>query len=184
MTEARTWHTGRPIPPNGRGTSIGTNRPPCRNDARHTAAFHAMTGKGMTDRPVTVSGRLGWSRNGSAENMIADRVNFRTHGALSGRWINRVPADTGQATADDARALFDDVERFGSVYAVFSYATPIAWITPLGAYVPNTRYVSDAYRADGEQKTSVTTAKHLGIVRLAVSVYRGTVPRPDVWEAR
>jgi hypothetical protein len=73
---------------------------------------------------------------------IRDRQPFTTGGALKG--VTRLTS-TGALSADEKEALlsvWNDVD-----FAVYSYATPIAWHTPSGWHVV-------------DQQFSVTTSKH------------------------
>lgn len=120
-------------------------------------------------RELTISGRTGWFRKNSTVHAITDRVTFRTYGALSGRMCEYMPY-AGQLPAefdDKLSASFDD----GPVFVVFSYATPIAWITADGTMtVPDTRY-------------SVTTTRHQSAARMAAAIVSGEYDRPTEWDA-
>jgi hypothetical protein len=83
---------------------------------------------------------------------IRDHREFSTHGALSaiaGSWQG-----SGRLTGEDLARWYSDYGTSGLIYAVYSYATPIAWV-----------------RADGQvyrvkAKFSVTTSKHQGTLYL------------------
>lgn len=87
------------------------------------------------------------TRGPAAAKAIRDRVPFRTHGALSAEagvpGINRA----GRLTGADLDKFYG--ERVAIDYAVWSYATPIAWHTPTGWH----RVI---------QKFSRTTSQHQG----------------------
>lgn len=86
---------------------------------------------------------------GDAHKPISDRAAFTTSGALSGR------APDGQHFGpwDSGRLPREHVESFQrSTYAVFSYATPIAWVTDGVWTIPTARY-------------SVTTSRHQSAAR-------------------
>ena len=85
---------------------------------------------------------------------MAEAEDFKTHGALSGRSGRFTSWDSGQLPREW-------VESFtASDYAVFSYATPIAWRLDgdSGEWcIPNHKY-------------SQTTSCHQGKVRVAASL--------------
>jgi hypothetical protein len=118
----------------------------------------------------TLSGRTGWSRKNSPVHAIADRIPFRTYGSLSGRFVSN-QWDYGILPREFVDTFREDVSNHGPVFVVYSYATPIAWITDDGrTECPDTRY-------------SVTTSKSQGTARLALSVFSGETPRPTEWDA-
>lgn len=96
---------------------------------------------------LTVNG--GWR---DYVSVLRNREPFRTYGALYGYKGN---AGTLGYLPDPWREQYyadaNDID-----YVVLSYATPIAWHTPTGWTVPDVRY-------------SVTTSKHQGRIRTAVS---------------
>lgn len=91
---------------------------------------------------------------------IANRYDFQTYGALSGR--------NGTFTRWDAGRLpVEFVEEFtGAGYAVFSYGTPIAWSRHGVWTVPDARY-------------SVTTTRHQGTTRYALHIAGEPVAERD-----
>jgi hypothetical protein len=86
---------------------------------------------------------------------IENRLDFRAS-ALEG-WegtATKESAKIGRLNEYEAGKLYENVETFD--YVVFSYDTPIAWHSADGWYVV-------------EQKFSMTTSKHQGIVRRAIA---------------
>lgn len=93
-----------------------------------------------------------------AARAIADRMTFRA-GALSGERFNRGSSThEGAMHNQDTYALWlMDCRADRVAYVVRSYYTPIAWFTvDRGWIVPEDRY-------------SVTTSRHQGIVRRALA---------------
>jgi hypothetical protein len=89
-----------------------------------------------------------------AHAAIADLTPFTTSGALSGRSLHGEhfgPWDSGRLPREHA----DSFQR--STYAVFSYATPIAWVTDGAWVIPAARY-------------SVTTSRHQSAARYGASL--------------
>ena len=86
-----------------------------------------------------------------AEAIAACRP-FTTHGALRAQAGSVGPWDAGRLSGADLDRYRADMSRI--VYTVFSYATPIAWVTSDGK----------AYRV--AQRFSVTTSKHQGTLYL------------------
>lgn len=87
------------------------------------------------------------SKSRQCAEAIGNREAFSTHGAL-------YALDGGMHTGSAGRLSGDDLARYlsdlpGMTYAVFSYATPIAWVSN-----------GKAYRVG--QKFSVTTSHHMG----------------------
>lgn len=86
---------------------------------------------------------------GRAYAAIADLEPFTTSGALSGRTPH---AETFTAW-EAGRLPREHVDSFrSSTYAVFSYATPIAWVAGGEWVIPDVRY-------------SVTTSRHQSAAR-------------------
>jgi hypothetical protein len=90
------------------------------------------------------------TRGRATAEAIRDRKVFTTHGALQA--IAAPVSNAGRLSGEDRERFHADCERI--VYAVYSYATPIAWV-----------------RADGQiyrvkQRFSVTTSKHQGTLYL------------------
>jgi hypothetical protein len=93
---------------------------------------------------------------------IANRERFTTHGALSG-----APVTVGLASRlgwlpDEHRSLWRQgviLARNGhSLYAIWSYGTPIAWVLDRGTWqIPDERY-------------SVTTSHHQSRVHYAIAL--------------
>lgn len=87
-----------------------------------------------------------------AAPVIANRKDFKTSGALSGR---NVPQGervyVGQLPLEHAQGLALAVEA-GNVYIVFSYQTPIAWYS----------YADEKWTRP-EVKYSMTTSHHQGV---------------------
>lgn len=83
---------------------------------------------------------------------LANGDNFKTHGSLTGESGPFNNWRSGQLPSEHV----DDF--VSSAYAVFSYATPIAWKRPDGTWVqPRLRY-------------SLTTTRQQGTVATAISV--------------
>lgn len=62
----------------------------------------------------------------NADQFISKRLDFKTSGALRGE--NRTPGYPSQSGYLSSRTDMETVQRFyESTYAVWSYATPIAW---------------------------------------------------------
>jgi hypothetical protein len=94
--------------------------------------------------------------NREAATPIGLKVPFTTgNGTLSGRAFtgnDYLYAQAGQLPQD----LRDVFVHDRPIYVVYSYATPIAWFSPVAGWVvPSVKY-------------SVTTSRHQGIVRQAV----------------
>lgn len=89
---------------------------------------------------------------------IADRMTFRA-GALSAERFHRGSSTHEGAMSGDAYEQWRaDCDADRVAYVVRSYYTPIAWFTvDRGWIVPQDKY-------------SVTTSRHQGIVRRAISV--------------
>lgn len=86
---------------------------------------------------------------GDAHGAISDLQPFTTSGALSGR----TPHGEAFGPWDSGRLPGEHVDSFRrATYAVFSYATPIAWVTDGAWVIPETRY-------------SVTTSRHQSAAR-------------------
>jgi hypothetical protein len=87
------------------------------------------------------------TRSREVAERIRDREAFETYGALSGTRQHGY-AQSGRLTGTDLEAFNRDN---GSItYVVWSYATPIAWVT------------DDSRIHKVAQKFSVTTSKHQG----------------------
>jgi len=97
-----------------------------------------------TARLTTRSSHLEFSE------VLRDLRPFVTSGALSGRPVTN-GCETGRMNHGPEFASFKAAD-----YVVFSYSTPIAWHGPTGWTVTAARY-------------SVTTSKHIGKIRTAVS---------------
>lgn len=86
---------------------------------------------------------------GKAYAPISELQPFTTSGALSGR----APYGEHFGPWDSGRLPREHVESFQrATYAVFSYATPIAWVTDGRWVIPGTRY-------------SLTTSRHQSTAR-------------------
>jgi hypothetical protein len=90
-----------------------------------------------------------------AHQPISRREAFTTHGSLSGR----APYGEHFGPWDSGRLPREYVESFQrATFAVFSYATPIAWVDESGQWViPDVRY-------------SVTTSKHQSQARYGAAL--------------
>lgn len=103
------------------------------------------------------------TRNGQAiANKLANRESFKTHGALQGidKPLKNRFTVTGILPNDWANTFTARQQVID--YVVYSYRTPIAWHdTEAGWIVPDERY-------------SVTTSKHQGKVRFAISLTGNT----------
>lgn len=91
------------------------------------------------------------------------REPFRTSGSLSGRPVNASHRSEwpslGMLPAEWQTEITDSVRRGTLDYVIMSYATPIAWHdSQTGWTVPRVHY-------------SVTTSRHAGRVRDAVTYY-------------
>jgi hypothetical protein len=84
---------------------------------------------------------------------ISDRKAFKSGGALSG---GTGTGYTGQLSGDALQRFYDD--RAYTDYIVYSYATPIAWHTTDGWYMPSVKY-------------SATTTNHQALTREAIRYY-------------
>jgi hypothetical protein len=85
---------------------------------------------------------------------IAELAPFATSGALSGR----TPIGESFGPWDSGRLAREHVASFQHAsYAVFSYATPIAWVTDSHWVIPADRY-------------SLTTSRHQSAARYGASV--------------
>jgi len=91
------------------------------------------------------------NRNGAAEAIVA-REAFQGNN-FSGSPVNYTPSNTGRLNKENADRLSADNPN----YVVHSYGTPIAWHGDNGWVVP-------------DQKHSVTTSNHQGIVRRALGL--------------
>lgn len=90
------------------------------------------------------------TRGTAVRDAIAARREFDTHGELIGRGT---PVETGRLSADNR----DRWKRERPTYAVYSYATPIAWWSEAyGWTVPPVKY-------------SATTSRHQAQVRYALA---------------
>lgn len=86
---------------------------------------------------------------GKAYAPISDLSPFTTSGALSGR----TPHGQTFTVWESGRLPREHVDSFQrATYAVFSYATPIAWVTDGAWVIPGTRY-------------SLTTSRHQSTAR-------------------
>ncbi|GAA4896033.1 hypothetical protein HNR25_001820 [Streptomonospora salina] len=86
-----------------------------------------------------------------ARRLISARKPFRTHGALYADDFPR--SETGRMPPEWAEAYRSDREGPGISYAVYSYATPIAWVRCDGVpVIPEVGY-------------SVTTTRHQNLCR-------------------
>jgi hypothetical protein len=86
---------------------------------------------------------------GDAHRAIAALAPFTTSGALSGR----TPYGEHFGPWDDGRLPGQHRDSFlASTYAVFSYVTPVAWVTDGEWVIPSTRY-------------SLTTSRHQSAAR-------------------
>jgi hypothetical protein len=91
----------------------------------------------------------------SLRKALSTRQEFKTSGALRGERYDDhkvSPWDSGRLAGDDHEAFRADMQHM--TYVVYSYATPIAWVTDDG----RVHYVA--------QKFSVTTSKHQGLMYL------------------
>lgn len=91
------------------------------------------------------------SRSIETAQAIGNHQTFNTHGALRGERDDQKRFsvwDSGRLGGEDLGKFREDLCDI--VYIVFSYATPIAWVTEDGT----------AYRV--KQKFSVTTSQHQG----------------------
>lgn len=86
---------------------------------------------------------------------IHDRIPFETHGALCGTTSGAYNASGGRLEGPDFDRFKADYQSID--YAVWSYATPIAWHTPSGWHKVAQRF-------------SVTTSKHQGKLYLMPAV--------------
>ena len=85
-----------------------------------------------------------------SEYYITNRLDFRAS-ALEGRAYG---VGNGRLNEEETARYNQDLNAV--MYWVYSYSTPIAWYTPSGWYVV-------------EQKFSVTTSKHQGLVKRAIA---------------
>lgn len=88
------------------------------------------------------------TRGAAVSQAWRDQAEFTTHGALRGAWFNYVP-ETGQLPDAHVRMLRAAMARYGALFIVHSYSTPIAWRCGEYWVKPSVRY-------------SVTTSKHQG----------------------
>lgn len=86
-----------------------------------------------------------------AAQVIFDREDFRTSGALYGESCSLGSFDRGRLYGEDLERFYADCGNIR--YVVMSYATPIAWWVP-----PTATEVGGWYKVKG--KFSVTTTKH------------------------
>jgi hypothetical protein len=85
-----------------------------------------------------------------AIHYIATRQEFKASALSGSNWSN----GAGRLSGADLERFYQDVK--GLTYAVYSYGTPIFWVSN-----------GEAYQV--EQKFSVTTSKHQSLVRRAVA---------------
>jgi hypothetical protein len=98
---------------------------------------------------TTTANRPIRTTTGGAHGHISDRQPFTTSGALSGR----APHGQHFGPWDSGRLPREHVDSFQrATYAVFSYATPIAWVVDDAWVIPATRY-------------SLTTSRHQSSAR-------------------
>lgn len=86
-----------------------------------------------------------------AAQVIANREDFRTSGALYGESCSLGRYDSGRLSGADLDKFYADCRDIS--YVVMSYATPIAW------YVTPSETVKGGWHKVA-QKFSVTTTKH------------------------
>lgn len=87
-----------------------------------------------------------------ADEPIARREEFRTHGALRGERVNDTTTPfTGILPSEWVEVIRKD----RPYYVVYSYSTPIAWFNGTHWTIPDTRY-------------SLTTSRHQTVARVAV----------------
>jgi hypothetical protein len=93
---------------------------------------------------------------------IANRERFTTHGALSGGPVRIGTAGRLGMLPDEYRSLWRQgliLARNGhSIYAIWSYETPIAWRVDDGAWI------------QPEESYSVTTSRHQSRVAHAIAL--------------
>lgn len=104
--------------------------------------------KGESRMSVIHAGIRGNARN-NLSRALANRLPFRTSGALMGRTS---PNGSGMLQGNDAARYRQDYSDI--IYVVYSYSTPIAWVTKDGTI----------YRV--QARFSVTTSRHAGIIAL------------------
>jgi hypothetical protein len=98
----------------------------------------------------------GNGRKALAEALFTHKA-FRTGGAFKGEeYGDFKPSryDSGRLAGDDLAAFILDLNSI--TYVVYSYATPIAWVTRSADGTPHVHRV--------EQKFSPTTSKHQGLL--------------------
>lgn len=102
----------------------------------------------MTARPVRVAthGRNG---NGVPRCWQAQKP-FTTAGAIRGDWFDSMP-ETGRMPDEYVRLMRAALARYGRLFVVFSYGTPIGWRNGDYSCRPDARY-------------SVTTSRHQGML--------------------
>lgn len=83
------------------------------------------------------------------QTAMSERLDFKTSGALSGE-TGRPSSLTGRLDGVDLDKFRED--QHAIVFTVYSYGTPIGWVTSDG----------EVYRV--AQRFSVTTSKHQGLL--------------------
>ncbi|HEY6020997.1 MAG TPA: hypothetical protein VIY48_14165 [Candidatus Paceibacterota bacterium] len=91
-------------------------------------------------------------------------LDFR-HGNLKGKRESRMPT-TGQLSATFRLLLQQDLDKFGCLYVVYSYKTPIAWY-PLPH--PNQGLDNECKWTMPPVKYSVTTTQHQNVVAVEIA---------------
>lgn len=89
----------------------------------------------------------------SVPAMVRKRAEFNANGSLRGE--SGYHYGTGRMVPQDREIYSANRDRI--VYTVVSYATPVAWI-----YDDGTHFITD-------NRYSVTTARHVGRIRLGLS---------------
>lgn len=88
------------------------------------------------------------TRGAAVSQAWREQAPFTTHGALRGAWYDSMP-ECGQLPDPHVRMLRAALSRYGRLFIVHSYSTPIAWRNGEYWCRPSVRY-------------SVTTSKHQG----------------------
>lgn len=88
------------------------------------------------------------SKSSEVAVAIGNREPFNTHGALCATAHKVGPWDSGRLSGADLDQFREDMAKI--VYVVWSYVTPIAWVTEDGT----------VYKVS--QRFSVTTSQHQG----------------------